>query len=80
MLIEIKLLLILLNTWIFDLFWIGSKMTVKTQKIRQKEPKGERTFGADCTSYRIVYLDARLGALNFRTLKECILVSRHAIR
>ena len=24
-------------------------MTVKTRKIRQKEPKGERTFGADCT-------------------------------
>ena len=44
-----KLLLILLNTWIFDLFWIRSKMTVKTRKIRQKEPKGVRTFGADCT-------------------------------
>ena len=24
-------------------------MTVKTREIRQKEPKGERTFGADCT-------------------------------
>ena len=23
-------------------------MTVKTREIRQKEPKGERTFGADC--------------------------------
>ena len=44
-----KLLLILFNTWIFDLFWTGSKMTVKMREIRQKEPKGERTFGADCT-------------------------------
>ena len=25
-------------------------MTVKTRKIRQKEPKGVRTFGADCTN------------------------------
>ena len=25
-------------------------MTVKTREIRRKEPKGERTFGADCTS------------------------------
>ena len=47
-LIAIKLHLILLNTWLFDLLWIGSKMTVKTREIRQKEPKGERTFGADC--------------------------------
>ena len=39
----------MLNTWIFDLFCIESKMTVKTREIRQKEPKGERTFGADCT-------------------------------
>ena len=48
MVIAIKLLLILLNTWLFNLLWIGSKMSVKTREIRQKEPKGERTFGADC--------------------------------
>ena len=39
----------MLKTWIFDRFWNGSKMTVKTRVIRQKEPKGERTFGADRT-------------------------------
>ena len=45
-----KLFMIFLYTWISDLFWIGSKISAKTRKIRQKEPKGERTFGADCTS------------------------------
>ena len=45
--------MILHNIRIFDLFWIRSKITVKTRKIRQKEPKGVRTFGADCTVGRI---------------------------